>query len=651
MRVILLAALAARTRRPIALGISCLCLAAAHPLAADADTPLDVYGRLPALEDWALSPDGTKAANVQTKDEERYVLIRTLPGVQPLGGSRVGDEKLRSIQWMDNDNLLIEISTTASVPSGYLGPRQELAQLLTYNVSKRKLGGLNIGGNALNVAGTPMVREMNGATILFVSGWALWRGGVVGGLIKYNVADRLMKVVATGDKYPTERLIDATGHVAGELIYNNDDKKWDLQIPKEDRMRVVASGAATIDLPSLLGFGAAGDAILVQFVENGDWLWKPLLVKDASWGEPLGPFREPIVDRKSGRVIGAVGEAHCVFFDNELQAHWNAVLRAFPNERVDLISRSDDFAKMLVRVFGPTDGYVYALFDWNTHHTYILCKVYDGLAAVAEVKAISYSAGDGLTIPAYLTLPSGKTAANLPLVVLPHGGPAAADTNRFDWWAQALAAQGYAVLQPNYRGSDLGYAFLAKGFGEYGRKMQTDLSDGVRYLANQGMIDPKRVCIVGASYGGYAALAGITMQPEVYRCAVSVAGLSDLKRMLQWTNSQQVNFNARHGDNTSQRYWDRYMGVSGPNDPALSAISPVEHISAVQGPVLLIHGKDDTVVPYEQSDVMANALKHAGKSVEFVTLRHEDHWLSRSATRLQMLDATVAFLRTNNPPD
>jgi dipeptidyl aminopeptidase/acylaminoacyl peptidase len=233
------------------------------------------------------------------------------------------------------------------------------------------------------------------------------------------------------------------------------------------------------------------------------------------------------------------------------------------------------------------------------------------------------------------------------LVVLPHGGPAAADTDRFDWWAQALAAQGYAVLQPNYRGSNLGYRFMAAGFGEFGRKMQTDVSDGVRYLANQGMIDPKRVCIVGASYGGYAALIGITLQPEVYRCAVSVAGLSDLKRMLQWTNAQSGNLK----DNISQRYWDRFMGVTGPNDPALSAISPIEHVSAVQGPVLLIHGKDDSVVPYDQSDVMASALKRAGKSVEFVTLKHEDHWLSRSATRLQMLEATVAFLRANNPPD
>jgi dipeptidyl aminopeptidase/acylaminoacyl peptidase len=202
------------------------------------------------------------------------------------------------------------------------------------------------------------------------------------------------------------------------------------------------------------------------------------------------------------------------------------------------------------------------------------------------------------------------------------------------------------VIQPNYRGSTLSERFREAGYGEWGRKMQTDLSDAVRYLALKGTIDPKRVCIVGASYGGYAALAGATLDPGVYRCAVSVAGVADLKRFLRWTNT--TNWSS---DNVSQRYWDRFMGIAGPGDPALAAISPIEHIGAVTAPILLIHGRDDTVVPYEQSRVMADALKHAGKSVEFVTLKHEDHWLSRSATRSQMLQATVDFLKANNPPD
>ncbi len=176
--------------------------------------------------------------------------------------------------------------------------------------------------------------------------------------------------------------------------------------------------------------------------------------------------------------------------------------------------------------------------------------------------------------------------------------------------------------------------------------MQTDLSDGVRYLAKEGIVDPARVCIVGASYGGYAALAGVTLDPGVYRCAIAVAGISDLKRWLDWVNTKNL-----QSHNVSQRYWDRFMGVSGPGDPLLDAISPIKHLAAVNVPVLLIHGRDDTVVPFEQSSVMFDALRREKKDVELVTLQHEDHWLSRSETRLQMLQASVAFLRAHNPPD
>jgi dipeptidyl aminopeptidase/acylaminoacyl peptidase len=228
-------------------------------------------------------------------------------------------------------------------------------------------------------------------------------------------------------------------------------------------------------------------------------------------------------------------------------------------------------------------------------------------------------------------------------VVFPHGGPAARDEPGFDWWPQAMASQGYAVLQVNYRGSDgFGDQFREAGYGEWGRKMQTDLSDGVRYLAAQGTIDPKRVCIVGASYGGYAALAGVTLDPGVYRCAVAVAGISDLHRFVGWSG--------KDGDVAVQRYWTRYVGASGPNDPLLTALSPVSHVDAVTAPVLLVHGKDDTVVPFNQSQMMADALKKAGKQVDFVILNHEDHWLSRGETRLQMLQATIDFLIKNNPP-
>ncbi len=231
--------------------------------------------------------------------------------------------------------------------------------------------------------------------------------------------------------------------------------------------------------------------------------------------------------------------------------------------------------------------------------------------------------------------------------MLPHGGPFGRDDPGFDWWSQALASRGYAVLQPQFRGSEgFGAAHLTAGYGEYGRKMQTDLSDGVAELARQGLIDPARVAITGASYGGYASLAAVTLQSGVYRCAASVSGPANMRE-------HQAYLRERNNDDSktiATRYWREFLGVKSDNDPALDVMSPALHADKASVPIMLIHGRDDTVVPISQSHHMEAALKKAGKPVELVELKGEDHWLSRSDTRLQMLTASVRFLEACNPP-
>jgi dipeptidyl aminopeptidase/acylaminoacyl peptidase len=198
------------------------------------------------------------------------------------------------------------------------------------------------------------------------------------------------------------------------------------------------------------------------------------------------------------------------------------------------------------------------------------------------------------------------------------------------------------VLQPNFRGSTgYGPAFRRAGYGQWGRKMQSDVSDGLTALAAQGIVDPKRACIMGASYGGYAALAGVTLQKGLYRCAVAVAGVSDVAKMAS-TDIQESGY-----DDTLKRALKEELGER----KDLRPISPVNFAAQADAPILLIHGKDDTVVPYGQSTAMAGALREAGKPVEMVTLPGEDHWLSRSETRLAMLEAAVRFITANNPPD
>lgn len=618
--------------------------------------PLEVYGRLPHLEDVALSPDGTRIAFVRTEGNTRLLDVVSLAKHEMLGAVRIGEDKLRRIAWADDHNLMIVTSATA-LPFGFIGMQHEWYLLQVFDVDAHKIrlvpSGMQLKDiNMLNVlSGQPMVRHVAGHTVLFVPGMYV-SDRTEPLLFSVDLDSGREKLVRLGSQSSRGWLVDEAGEVVAQEEYDERAQRWAVSIRRDGKMQEVAGGHEAIDVPELLGFGPDADTLLMQRIENGESTWRLLSLKDGTLGAPMAEHKaldSPIEDGRSYRMIGGVyvdDAAHYVFFDPVLQRRWDAIVRAFPQERLRFVSAAADFMKIAVRVDGPVDGYVYELVDMNRHAADEIGAVYAGVKLPLEVRRITYPAGDGLQIPAYLTLPRGRPATNLALVVLPHGGPAARDTADFDWWSQALADQGYAVLRPNYRGSRLGQSFMEAGFGQWGRKMQTDLSDGVRYLVAQGMVDPARVCIVGASYGGYAALAGVTLDPGVYRCAISVAGLSDLKRMLQWVDEDHMS-----RANIAQRYWDRFMGVTGPDDTSLDAISPIKHLDAISVPVLLIHGKDDTVVPYEQSDLMYDALRRAKKPVNLVTLKHEDHWLSRSETRLQMLQASVDFLRANNPPD
>jgi dipeptidyl aminopeptidase/acylaminoacyl peptidase len=253
----------------------------------------------------------------------------------------------------------------------------------------------------------------------------------------------------------------------------------------------------------------------------------------------------------------------------------------------------------------------------------------------------NFTARDGTSIPGYLTRPLDATGRT-PLVVLPHGGPASRDYAGFDWMAHFLATRGYTVLQPNFRGSaGYGTAWEKAGHGEWGiGVMQHDLSDGVAALIAEELVDPQRVCIVGGSYGGYAALAGAVFTPELYRCAAAIAPVADLVDMLGFERTR------RGGLSATVSYWREAMGGGEPDglNGRLRAASPAAHAERASAPILLIHGREDSVVPIAQSRAMQSALQAAGKRVELIELDGEDHWLSVAPTRLATLQALDRFL-------
>jgi acetyl esterase/lipase len=618
--------------------------------------PLEAYGQLPSLERFTISPDGKNVAYVTNVDGKRAVLITAIDQGKVTDAITLGDQKLRDLTWGDNDNLILTMSVTHSA-LGAMGPRAEYFMAQGYRLSTHlSRAFLRHGTEQMNIVlNYPQVRSLGGHATAFFPGITFMSGQTQVSLFSVDVETGDSGVVEVGTKIVQDWIIDGNGAIAGRITYDNDSRTWGLQISDRVGYKTIASVVAPIETPTVQGITADGNGLLVAVPQGDDFVDRVYLPGNGSWATaPAGAdaHDDPILDPVSRRVIGmaGVGENFTYTFFNEAdQKAWDGLVHAFPGESVALASWSNDRKRVVVRVDGRRDGAGFYLVDLTTHQASFLGPVYSGIetADMAEVKRITYDAADGMKIPAYLTLPNGKPAKNLPLVVLAHGGPAYRDQPQFDWMAQAFASRGYAVLQPEFRGSDgYGWAHLSAGFGQWGRKMQTDLSDGVRALAAQGIVDAKRVCIVGGSYGGYAALAGAALDRGVYRCAVADAPVSDPQTMLKWVRER-----AHDSDAPVSRYWDRFMGVTNYDDPKLAEISPLHHAADVSIPVLLIHGKDDTVVPIEQSEQMEAALKAAGKPVTFVRLEGEDHWLSRSETRLQMLQSTVQFLEADNPPN
>lgn len=342
----------------------------------------------------------------------------------------------------------------------------------------------------------------------------------------------------------------------------------------------------------------------------------------------------------------ADGIAGITYLEDRGRRHWvDPLLAALQKEvagkvqggHAELTSFSRDRTRAIVRVGATNSPGAYFLFDRSSGAMDLLSYVNPQvkIARLNSVKTIRYKARDGLEIAAVLTLPRGKSA-NLPLVVMPHGGPFARDAEEWDWWAQDLAERGYAVVQPNYRGSSgYGTVFTKKGEGQWGLAMQDDLIDAVAHLAKVGTADPKRVCIVGASYGGYAAFRAAQRDTAHYRCAVSYAGVSDLNRMRRY-DSQFLGSKARMD-------WLKLQATD------FRSVSPFYTPEKSAVPLLVVHGAKDTVVPIAQSREMVEKLREAGKDVTYIEQPQADHHFTRAEDRLTFLQALEAFLAKHNP--
>jgi dipeptidyl aminopeptidase/acylaminoacyl peptidase len=342
---------------------------------------------------------------------------------------------------------------------------------------------------------------------------------------------------------------------------------------------------------------------------------------------------------KRRRVVGAsyaTERRQSVYFDPELKKLAGALGKALPNQPlIEFVDASLDEKKLLLWAGGDTSAGTYYLFDKATKKLQPIMPTRPELAnvALANVQSVSYPATDGTGIPGYLTLPPGSSGKNLPTIVMPHGGPSSRDEWGFDWLAQFYANRGYAVLQPNYRGSS-GYGdswYQQNGYKSW-RTAIGDVNDAGRWLAKSGVADPKRLFIVGWSYGGYAALQSAVLEPGLFKAVVAVAPVTDLELY----KAEYRNFSAR-------RVSENFVG-SGPH---IKEGSPAQNADRITVPVLMFHGAMDRNVRIAQSRFMAKQLKAAGKQVELIEYPKLEHSLVDGAVRAEVLRRSAEFLQAS----
>lgn len=620
--------------------------------------PLEAYGELPAISSLSLSPQGDRLAYFGIANSAPVLVAVGVDG-KSLGAWQLGDLKLREIRWIGQDRL--QVTASDHLEMGWTG--YEIGRDIVIDLNKGSVKPLlstrTTVGNTLRHYGN---RFIDGHWYSYVgvqflgtsdSGHKEMRGV---SLARVDLETMEIEKLATANDRFSNWLIAPDGHIVANSQFSDSSGIWHLYAGEGIEPELVRLKDPT-QSSFISGLGRNGDTLLYSTTLDGEgkrYFEVPLKADAGTIPASTQLFKDIgrsvgiAYDRTSRTMEGywIHGDfSELVLLDPQRQAQLVAIRKAFSPRTIEFIEWSNGGRQYIVQSHGAQDTGTYWFVDAGANKVVKLGDEFPRVppAWIGEVRSIQYKAADGLSLQAVLTLPPKREARALPLIVMPHGGPESRDTPRFNWVAQAFASRGYAVLQPNFRGSsDVSVGLKEAGFGELGRKMQTDLSDGVAELARLGIVDPARVCIFGGSYGGYAALAGVTLQHGIYRCAVSLAGLSDIRMPFEEA--------AERHDDVTLRYWSRYAGTRNPRDDRLGEASPLEHAANADAPILLIHGRKDVVVPIEHSEKMLKALKRADKPVEFVELEGEDHWLSRNATRVAMLKAALAFVEKYNPP-
>ncbi|MXO61134.1 alpha/beta fold hydrolase [Altererythrobacter salegens] len=629
--------------------------ATAIPVAAE--RPAEYFATPPRMSNPVISPSGKfVAAEMSLEGKQQLVIIPTdrSLGAPVLIGA--GDYDLWDLTWVNDDWILVQTGIDGRVEDGKFvdGAEVYISRYVAFRTDGKEQHVLQPKlGKMLSDGGTVIWTAKDGSPEILLqyrTSYYTWEQGFWPQVMRVDVAKNSFKL----DTSPIEGIqryyADADGVVRVGIGSEKEGirNRFVYRSGPKERLKEVASVGYQDDLLAPRMFYPDGKTALTVSTENGVAALRKLDLATMTLGDAVfhvdgydldAWYTDDLGSQLRGvRWIDQMPRYR--WFSTDMQQLQSLLDQGFPGRLVQIVSSSRDYTKHVISVGTPSQPASYYIFDATTKKVSLLAKAHEELSAEPNgpVSTVVYTARDGLKIQAVLTLPPGKEAKNLPLILLPHGGPQSRDYERWDWWSQFLADRGYAVLQPNYRGSaGFGEGFLEAGDGEWGLKMQDDIVDAKKWAVEQGLADPGRVCVVGASYGGYVAMRAAQRDSVEFRCAVSFAGVSDLPAML--ASDRQSIFGK-----FMKEYWENRTGD-------LAQVSPIKFPEQFGAPILLVHGKEDLRVPVEQSRDLNDVLKKAHKQVEYVEQPEGDHHFTRTEDRLQFLQVMEAFLDRYNPAD
>ena len=617
------------------------------------------YGAHAMISRLTISPDGKHVAMIASYHDDDIVTISKIGGgICKLGS---GGSKVRGVFWANDTRLIVEVSVSGEIPNdGGQNTFGEYGQAYSVDTNcsdTKKMNGNEVIGRLPDGDVLMEVYSYNNSTQQQAA-LRRWTKSIIKVTVhKVNPSTGKGPRYEDGGDFTYGWIADGQGRVRFRFDGDPGTNKTKVyaRIGESKEWVPIFDGRDVEDVEQsylqVVGVGSRPDTAYVRTRNGGDrYGIYEFDLRTRSITRPI--FLHPTVDVDGLVKAGYTGEATGVeyvdqqpkieYFDRtyaQMQADLEAT---FPGEQVRVTSVSRNRKQYIAYVEGATNpGGVYHYVNTESGEIAEVGKRYPGLSSqdISKVSYINYAARDGLSIPAYVTMPNGTSGRNLPLVVMPHGGPEARDVGGYDSWAQFLSSRGYVVLQPQFRGSDgFGKAFRNAGRFQWGQASQNDISDGVKHLISTGVADGNRVCIVGWSYGGYATLAGMTFSPELYKCGVAGAAVSDLPEMLAWVRKRLGR------DMRADDYWPRVIGHPIRDHDKLAATSPARNASKVRAPILLIHGKDDSTVPIEQSEIMVKALAAANKQSQYIVISGDDHYLSKSKTGIEFFSNLESFL-------